>query len=89
MSTNNSNSVQHAQPSDLTAHTRRTKALLAPRHEDAPEVCPMPALAAPAEEPLNATAEMYLANIGYAIPPRSPYATNQRLKSTSTPPSVA
>lgn len=87
MSTSNSNPVQHAQPLDLVAHTKRTKALLTPRHEDAPVVCPMPAPAE--EEELSDTAKMYLANIGYTIPPRTPHATNQRLKSTPTPPSVA
>lgn len=82
------NSVQHAQPTDLETHTKRTISLLAPRHEDAQvAACPMPTT--PEEEPLNATAEMYLANVGYAIPPRPSYAINQRLKSTQPPKGVA
>ena len=87
MSTNSSNPVQHGQPSDLTAHTKRTIALLAPRHEDAIVACPMPV--APEEEPLNATAEMYLSNLGYAIPPRPPYALNKGLRPTLPPKGVA
>ena len=81
------NSVQHAQPSDLTAHTKRTVALLAPRHEDAIVACPMPTLVE--EEAPNATAEMYLSNVGYAIPPRPPYALNKGLRPSLPPKGVA
>lgn len=84
----NQNSVQHAQPTDLTAHTKRTIALLTPRHEDAIVACPMPTPHVEVEVP-NATAEMYLSNLGYAIPPRPPYALNKGFRPTLPPKGVA
>lgn len=86
-------SVQHAQPTDLETHNRKVQRILQ-TPELTPEPEPVYELLAP-EEPLTASAQMYLDAIGYTIPPRPAsygtryshptYAVKARVRPASTP----
>ena len=97
MSTSNSaQNVQHGQPTDLATHNRKVQRILrTPEVTTEPEpVCELPV----PEEPLTASAQMYLDALGYAIPPRPAsfgtryshptYAAKAGVRPAPTPPGL-